>query len=314
MLEDQSPHHHAVESDEGRLEETPQEQRTQGMSLPTDCEAVPRLSLNQITTYHQGFDEDLIHYREAGIGRVGVWRPKLEEFGELTALEMLEDLDMGVSSVSWVGGFTGRHGYAFDDAIREARELIRWAGMARAESVVIASGGRAGHTARHARRLLVEALEILGPEASAANVKLAVQPMMTLFAEEWTFLATIDETLQILSEVDHPQVGMAFDTYHLWREPNLLNRIRQIAHQVALVQLSDWHREPQSEYDRTLIGDGTIPLAEIVQAFEDSEYTGSFEISLWSEELWKSDYQQLLGNCRSRYLELLAGPKRPANR
>jgi sugar phosphate isomerase/epimerase len=265
----------------------------------------PRLAVNQVTTYHWSFEEDLLGYARAGIDGVGLWRPKLEECGEDAAAELLAETPLAVSSLSWVGGFTGHNDYRFQEAVADAREMIAAAGRLGAECVVLVSGARAGHTFNHARRLLIAALDELGGFADQCGVRLAVQPMMRLFADDWTFLATIDETLGVLDACRYPEVGMVFDVYHLWREPKLLERIRRIAPRVALVQLGDWHREPHSRYDRGMIGDGRIPLAEIVHAFTDSGYTGHFEISIWSEQIWQSDYDQVLPLCRQRFEALL---------
>lgn len=261
----------------------------------------PRMSVNQITTYRWGFDEDLVHYQRAGVESVGVWRPKLEEYGEERAIDLLHDTGLDVSSLSWVGGFTGQHGYAFDDAVREARETLELASRMKADCVVMLSGARAGHTFNHARRLLIDALRQLADDAADAGVALAVQPMMELFSQKWSFVETLDETLGILDACRHRSVGLAFDVYHLWQEDNLLSRIREVARRTKIVQLNDWHRDPQSEYDRALIGDGEIPLRDIIEAFLMGGYTGDFEISVWSEELWKADYEELLSQCQSRF-------------
>ena len=267
-----------------------------------------KLSVNQITTYRWQFEEDIAGYQLAGMDGIGLWCPKLVEFGEERAVDVLAESGLSVSSVSWVGGFTGRHGYAFDDAIQEAKETIRMAARINAESVIVMSGSRAGHTANHARRLLIQALDELADYSMDYGIRLAVQPMMRLYARDWTFLATLDETLSVLDDCQHDNVGMVFDAYHLWQEEDLLKRIPAIVSRVALLQLSDWHRPPQSQYDQALIGDGQIPLEEILQAFIEAGYQRHCEISVWSEELWKSDYEQVLAQCRSRFDSLVAAP------
>jgi sugar phosphate isomerase/epimerase len=130
--------------------------------------------------------------------------------------------------------------------------------------------------------------------------------MRRIFQNDWTFITSIDETLDVIDAAGHDMVGMAFDVYHLWQEERLLERIAEIAPLVATVQLNDYHRPPQSDYDRGLIGDGEIPLADITQAFLDHGYKGAFEIAIWSEELWKTNYDWLVSNCKSRFVNLLA--------
>jgi sugar phosphate isomerase/epimerase len=257
-----------------------------------------------MTTYRWSFLEDVIGYREIGVDAIGVWRPKLVEFGEERGVELLRDFGLAVSSVSWAGGFTGAHGHSLAEAIDDAQEAIRLASRMNAECLVILSGARAGHTANHARKLLIEALKPLAETAAIYEVCLALQPMHAFFAQEWTFLTSLDETLAVLDRFDSRWLKLAFDVYHLWQEPRLGERIAEIAPRVATVQLSDWRQPPQSESDRAMLGEGCIPLRDIIAAFQDAGYDRFFEIGIWSDALWASDYSQLLDSCCSQFAAL----------
>lgn len=264
--------------------------------------------MSEMTTYRWSFAEDVAEYGRAGIGAIGVWRPKLTEFGEERGVELIRDSGLSVSSLSWAGGFTGSNGHSFRESADDAADAIRLAGAMHADCVVIVSGSRAGHTARHARRLLVEALDELGGLADRHGVWLAVQPIHRLFAREWSFLTTIDETLDAIDRCDSDRVRMAFNVYHLWQEPRLLERIPEIAGLLGLVQLSDWRDPPRSEHDRCLPGEGHIPLAEIVTALSEAGYSGFYELDIWSETLWNSDYHEVLETCASRFRSLCSLP------
>lgn len=264
------------------------------------------LAVNQVTTYRWSFLEDVIGYHDAGISRMGIWRPKLDEYGEERAIDLVLDTKMSVSSVSWAGCFTGQNGHPYLESLSDAKDTLRIAGALGADCVVMLSGAQSGHILNHARRLFISALNELGDLAGEVGVKLAIQPMRREFAHDWTFVTSIDETLDVIDACDHDMVGMAFDVYHLWQEPSLLQRIAEIAHLVSTVQLNDYHRPPRSEYDRGLIGDGVIPLAAITRKFLDNGYRGAFEIAIWSEELWKANYDHLLQDCRARFERLLA--------
>ncbi|MEX2285447.1 MAG: sugar phosphate isomerase/epimerase family protein [Planctomycetaceae bacterium] len=260
--------------------------------------------MNEVTTFRWSLFDDVSGYHDAGINAIGIWRPKLSEFGEERGIDLVQECGMSVSSLSWVGGFTGANRQSFDDAIADARDAVRVADQLNADAVAVISGPRAGHTRNHAKRLLVDALKELSDDASDAGVYLAVQPMQARFSQDWTFLDSLDEALEVLDLCNHPAVRLAFDTYHLWWEANLFERIREVAKRTAIVQLNDWNGPPRCACDRLLPGDGAIPLAEIMQAFTESGYSGYFEIGVWSEELWKTDYDMLLAGCISRYCSL----------
>lgn len=265
---------------------------------------VAGLSMNEITTYRWTLPEELAAYRRAGIATVGLWRPKLSEFGEERGIELIRESGLNVSSLSWAGGFTGSNGDSYKEALHDALDAIRVAGELRAESVVIFSGGRGCHTHNHARRLVTDGLRACADLAGELGVALAVQPMDSMFAFEWTFLTCLDGTLALMDSCDHKAIKLAFDVYQLWRQPRLMERLPEITPRVAIVQLSDW-RQPRSEADRYLPGDGEIPLKEIVSALTNSGYRGHFEIAVWSQELWNSHDERLLDDCRERYLELV---------
>ena len=118
--------------------------------------------------------------------------------------------------------------------------------------------------------------------------------MHPIFARQWTFLNTLDQTLEILDRVRHPAVGMAFNVYHLWQEARLLDRIAEVAPRVATVQLSDWREPPRSDNDHCSLGAGCLPLDRMIEAFVMNGYRGYFDVEIWSEELWGQDYFDLL--------------------
>jgi sugar phosphate isomerase/epimerase len=124
------------------------------------------------------------------------------------------------------------------------------------------------------------------------------------FGSKWTFLTTLEATLDVLSQCDHPHVGLAFDIYQLWRERDLCDRIPGFAHWLRNVEVSDWREPPRSEYDRCLPGRGTIPLSDVLCAIRDAGYDGYYNIQIHSEEYWNADYVALLHDCQVAFQSL----------
>lgn len=266
-----------------------------------------RLSINETTTFRWSFEEDALNYHAAGIRAMGVWRRKLSDYGELKAAELLEELGMNVSHLLWAGGFTGSDGRSYGESLDDADEALKTAGRIGAETLVVYSGSRAGHTFNHARRLIRTALVELAPRAAAMGVTLALEPMHPGCAVQWTFLTSVEDTLALLAEVDQPNVKMVFDTYHLGQDPNVLDQIKQAAPHVALVQLGDAHQPPDGEQNRCRLGEGTIPLAEIVAALTSAGYDGYYDVELLGEEFEDADYHALLEHAKTAFCELKLG-------
>lgn len=245
-----------------------------------------QLSLGQVTTYRQSFAEDVLACEAAGIRRLGVWRRKLDEFGIEKAVQLLDDHFVTVSSLSWGGGFTGRNGLTFDDAVDETRTAIYQATQLGAHALTIVSGGRGGHIHSHARRLLLDGLAATVDIAAEHGITLALQPMAVEYADGWTFLDTMRESLEIVRAFDHPFLGLAIGMSHVWQEPGILDTLQHAAPYIASVQLSDC-REPRRDDSRLLPGEGDVPLASLIEALDRGGYRGDYELDVWSSDLWK---------------------------
>jgi sugar phosphate isomerase/epimerase len=262
------------------------------------------MSMSEMTTYRWTFEEDVLAYRNLGIEAIGVWRTKLEEYGEERGAEFLKEQGLTVSSLSFAGGFTGADGHSYQEAIDDALDAVRIAGEIGAESLVIVAGNRGGHTTNHACRLLRDALLELGDAAAEVDVQLVVQPLNRGLAGRWSFLHNTETCLKVLQTCDHAHVGMALDLYHLGREANLVSRIPELAPWVKLVLVSDSPNTPRDDHDRQLPGAGVLPLAVLVQALDLSGYSGWYEMQLLSNAVWSARYDSLLQDCQIAFRNL----------
>jgi sugar phosphate isomerase/epimerase len=262
------------------------------------------LSMNEMTTYRWSFEEDVRHYMAAGYQALGVWRQKLADFGEEKGIELLRDNRMAVSSLLWAGGFTGSDGRTHRESVEDAREAVRRAGTMQAVCLVVYTGARGGHTHNHARRLIKSALTELEPAAAEAGVTLALEPMHAGCASEWTFLTSASDTLDLLEEVGSEHVKLVLDTYHLCQDSGGLDALPRLVPRTALVQLGDAKKPPLNEQNRCRLGEGTIPLSDIVAGLMQEGYDGYYEVELLGEDVEADDYEMLLNHSRQTCAEL----------
>jgi sugar phosphate isomerase/epimerase len=270
------------------------------------------LSMNEITTYRWSFEEDVQNYAAAGIDGIAVWRQKLSDFGEEKGAELLADSGLAVSALLWAGGFTGSDGRSYRDSVQDAIEAVQLAGQLKAHSLIVYSGARAGHTHNHARRLFKNALKELTDVACEHGVALAIKPMHAGCAAEWTFLSSLDETLELIQPFDCPQLKLAFDVYHLGQEPGVFDRLVEIIPWIAIVQLGDAKRPPHGEQNRCRLGEGRVPLKEIVSTLVEADYRGFFDIELMGEDLENSDYKELIAHSQRAFATLTGERGAPA--
>ncbi|MFK7818750.1 MAG: sugar phosphate isomerase/epimerase family protein [Planctomycetaceae bacterium] len=260
-----------------------------------------RLSINQLTTHHWKMRADLVQFPRLGVCGIGLCRTKMEELGFARSLEFLKKSGLKATSLSFAGGFAGANGMGFKSALKDAGRAVKLASMAGADVLVVTTGDRGTHTVKHAMRNARHAMRKLADYAAKYGVKIALMPMRPTGTRNLSMCSSLDDALEVLGRVNHPFLKLAFHTFHLGDTPDLLTRIPEIAPHVASVHISDLDCPKASAYDQKKPGDGKLNLPGIVKAFDDAGYRGAYELNIWSERLWKSDYSTLLGGC-VRYL------------
>ena len=266
---------------------------------------MPELSINEVTTFRWTFDEDVTHYRAAGISAIGVWRQKISDFGEEEAVDLLAESGLNVSNLLWAGGFTGSCGRTYRDSLEDGLDAIRMAAALACPTLVVYSGARGGHTSNHARRLFRDALEELVAFADDFSVTLAVEPMHPGCATDWTFLTDLDAACDLLEAVNHPRAKLVFDAYHFGLDV-AADRLTELAPHIAVVHLGDAQGPPSGEQNRVPLGEGAVPLKQIAEALAAGGYDGYYDVELIGENIEQRDYHELLTTSRQAFEQLVS--------
>jgi len=266
---------------------------------------VPKLSVSEITTKDWTFEQDVRGYVAADLDGMGLWRDKLDRFGEERGIELVQEVGLPVANVVDGGYFPRKTRSQTDLQIQDTMEAVRLTSRLRCDCLLVVSGevGSFFRTREEATDIIVAALRRLAPIADEHGVNLALEPIHPMYTG-YTFLRTIAHAREVLERVDHPRVGLFFDTYHLWQEDDLLTQIKSVAGKIFGVHVSDWREPPRSPSDRALPGSGVMPLKEILRAIERTGYQGFYDIELFSEELWQRDYFLLLKECKCAFARL----------
>lgn len=265
------------------------------------------VSINQLSTLRWSFEEDAHAYQARGFGGIGIYRPKLEDLGIDRAIELLAECELAATSLSWVGGFTGSDGRAFEEAVQDAISAVRDAAHLRAETLVVLAGGRNNHIRNHARRTLCDALTEIAAVAEDFGVRLSIEPIHPGCGDEWSFVNDLRSTLDIIESVANPQLGLVLDTYHLGMDEEVVRWLPDIIPHLHLVQLGDARHSPLGEMNRCLLGDGSVPLHAILETLHDHGYQGPLEVELIGEDVETISYDQLLDHTRG-FIERTMGP------
>lgn len=269
------------------------------------------VSINQLSTLRWSFEEDAEAYYRHGFSGIGIYRPKLEDFGLDRAIELLEEFKLNPTSLSWVGGFTGSDGRRYTDAVSDGLQAIREASQLGVESLVVLAGGRNNHIRNHARRTLCDALTEIMPAAEDHGVKLSIEPFHPGCGDEWSFVSDLRSTLEIIEIVDSPQLGIALDTYHLGLDQEVLAWLPDVIPYLHLVQLGDARHSPLGEMNRCLLGEGAVPLQHILRVLLEYNYSGPLEVELIGEDVETISYEEILEHTRC-FLEQTASSASPS--
>jgi len=270
---------------------------------------VKRLAVSEVTTHHWTFEQDVRNYAAAGLDGIGVWRDKLDQYGQQAGLDLLAATGLPVANLVDSGYFLSKTRSQTRRAIEDVLEAIQLAQALKTATLLIVTGdvGSFHRTPEQARRIVIESLKEVAPAALAAGVRLAIEPIAPRYAG-YTFLHDIPSTLDVIDAVGSPAVGLFFDMDHLYQTLNLLRDIERAAGRIFCVHLNDMPAQPLPGIDRKLMGDGVIPLKEIIAALDGVGYNGFYDVEIMSSEVWEMDYHRLLSEIKARFA-LLAGRK-----
>jgi sugar phosphate isomerase/epimerase len=248
----------------------------------------PRLSISQITTVGQSFADDLDAYKVAGANGIGIWEMKLAD----DSLERFRASGLAAATacpeVPSILPLPLMEGPA-DPA--ERIEAVR-AGIKRLASfeppcVMFLTGPGDD------RATVVEGIRAIADAGAEAGVKVALEPIQREFAHFWTIPTSLDEAAQLLDEAGRPDVGLMYDTWHLWNQP--LEQIERHRDRIAGVHVADWREPTRNTNDRVLPGDGVIDFGPIVETLR---WGGLYDLEIFSDpelpdSLWKDDPRDL---------------------
>lgn len=255
-----------------------------------------RLGVNEFTTIGASFAEDVAAYSAAGADAIGICEFKLpEDDGEARRLLSAAGLDVGacVPAVPSILPLPRMEGPDEpDERVETICASVRRLAAFEPQCVLCLTGPPGERGAAEARGLVVDGLRRIAAEAAAAGVRLGVEPVQRRFAHFWTLVSTLDETAALLDEVGRDDVGIMFDTWHLWNTDGLTEAIAREAPRIVGVHVADWREETRNTDDRVFPGDGVADLAGILRALDRAGYRGFYEVEIFSDaglpdSLWR---------------------------
>ncbi|MEZ0164500.1 sugar phosphate isomerase/epimerase family protein [Kineococcus sp. LSe6-4] len=270
----------------------------------------PKISMNVTTTFFGNVVQDVRLAKEAGYTGIELQSPKLYRYLDAgfdvhTLPELLDGLEVtGLGAVLDIE----RQGTARDEYLAEVDRMCAVAAVVGAPIVQLCTGPvdwnvvkdfRAGRLAaddgRYRATLGLDEAEAV--RVTGANVReaadIAAGYGLDLYLEPlaWARLNRCRHTLALIEEAGRDNVGIALDTWHFWTTGDTLDEVRSLpAELIKAVHLSDGfdldreHDVPdQSHHRNVVIGGGSIPLQQWVDAVKETGYAGWWVTEMFSD-------------------------------
>ena len=266
-----------------------------------------RLSLNTMTTKSWTLREAVEATAAAGQPAIGLWRDRVAEAGVDDAAKIVRDNGLRVSSLCRGGFLTGLDDG--DAALADNRRAIDEAATLGAPELVLVAGGVPDRDLPGARARLADRIADLVPYAAQRDVRLALEPLHPMFCADRAVISTLGQALELAAPHPAESVGVVVDTFHIWWEPELAQRVADAgaAGRISSYQICDWlvPMTPDPLVSRGMMGDGVIDFGAITEMVAATGYTGDVEVEIFNEAVWATDGHMVLETMKSRYRDLV---------
>ena len=268
------------------------------------------LSLNTATTRGKwGLAEAIEGCARHGVGGIAQWRDLLQAMGVAKAVRAIRAHGLTVTGLCRGGMFPARNAKTRKANIADNLRAIDEAHALEAQCLVLVVGGLAegSKDIAGARAQIRDGIAAILPQAKAAGVPLAIEPLHPMYAADRACVNTLAQALDLCDALDRNkpgQLGVAVDVYHVWWDPQLETQIRRAGKRRLLAyHICDW-LVPTTDLllDRGMMGDGVIDLKRIRGWMNGAGYRGFHEVEIFSaKNWWQRDADDLLATCKARH-------------
>ena len=265
-----------------------------------------QLCIHTITTKPWSIEEDIKNFSAAGVRGISVWRYTLEGKDIRETGRMIREHGLEIVSLCRGGFFPGKELSRRKAAIEDNRKAIDEAAELGAPLIVLVCGSDPSQSLDDSRKQIREGIEAILPNAAAAGIRLAIEPLHPMYADSRSAINTLSLANDMASSINSKWVGIAVDVYHLWWDPLLeqeIKRCGQNGHLFAF-HICDW-KVPTLDFlfDRCIMGEGCIPVNQIRSWIETTGFKGFYEVEIFSNKYWQQDQLQYLNRIIKAFKE-----------
>ena len=265
-----------------------------------------QLCIHTITTKPWSIEEAAKNYSAEGVKGITVWRDALVDRNIKQTGQLLRDHGLSIVSLCRGGFFPNKEKEKRKLAIEDNLIAIEEAAELGTSLIVLVCGADPTQSLEDSRKQIKEGIETILPQAAAAGIKLAIEPLHPMYADTRSAINTLAQANDMAEQINSPNVGVAVDVYHLWWDPSLEQEIKRCGDNDHLLafHICDWNSPTVDMLlDRGLMGDGCIPVNKIRSWVEATGFNGFYEVEIFSNKYWQQDQSQFLKKIIKAYKE-----------
>ncbi len=131
-----------------------------------------------------------------------------------------------------------------------------------------------------------------------------LEPLHSVYAGNRSCRVTTRDAVDICLALDHPNLGIALDVYHVWWDLTSGQELARLDPAKILgFHLCDWLADATDVLlDRGMMGDGVSDLKDLRPTVENARYSGPGEVEIFSaSNWWKRDPNEVLDTVLMRF-------------
>jgi sugar phosphate isomerase/epimerase len=246
----------------------------------------PRISVNEECAGTMPFLEEVGFWNELGVDTIGAISPKLEAIGWDKAV--VADTGVRVSNIG--------------TEERVLSEALEFGAAVGADSVWLTPGGIGSRLWEEAADDFCDRIAPAVARASELGIKLAVEPTNSLRADI-SFVFTLRDALELARAAG--MSGVVLELVCCWYERGLEDLVREHVDMLTLVQIADYEIGTRDTPNRSVIGDGDLPLERLIAMLLDAGYEGMFDLELIGPKIEAEGYLSATRRSLERATDML---------
>ncbi len=229
-----------------------------------------RISVSEVCAGPIPFVDEVQFWKELGVNNIGMISPKLEPIGWDSAL--VAETGLRVSNVGTEGRFVA--------------DAVEFAAAMGADSVWLEPGSIGSRTWEEAADDFCQRIAPSVARANELGIPFAVQPTNALRLD-LSFIFTLRDSLELARRAG---TGVVLELQSCWYEPGLEELVRKNVDRLTLIQISDYQIGSLSSPNRSVIGDGDIPLERLFAMILNAGYEGMFDLEILGPKIEAEGY------------------------